>query len=408
MTAMPPISSPGSPPVPARPGVAIIANVLTPYRLATHQRIVRELPEIRLHTVLTHDAGDQPWSLDGADVGVVKFAAPGEGVNDARPLRQLRADRAKAARIIEWARARNIRALVVSGYNDAARLSIIRWARRARIPVFLAADSNARGDLATGWKRAVKNALLRHVIRRCAGILPFGSLGAEYFARRGADPARTFYFPAEPDYDLIRRLPPEKIAEARARFALNPARRRLVACARLIRVKRIDLALDAFAAVAPHRPEWDLVIIGDGPLKAELQARVPDDLRERITWAGFIGDQAMVSAIYRASDALLHVPDYEPWGLVINEAVAAGMAVLSSDVVGAAPELVHDRENGRVVRAGDLRAVTDGLLEVTDPASIDRYRAASPALLEAWRRAGDPVAGLRRALTAAGVLPGPG
>lgn len=397
-------SRPGRPdPRATRPGVAILTNVLTPYRVALHQRIVREMPEIRLHTVLTHDAADQPWSLDGGDIGIVKFAAKGEGVNEARPVKHARKHLAKARRITEWARREGIRAILVSGYNDLTRLEVIRWAHGAGVPAFLVTDSNSRGDFAIGAKRAVKDAMIRWVIRRCAGLLPCGSLGAEYFTQRGADPARIFYFPYEPDYDLIRGLPTSKIEEARAKLGLDPARRRLVTCARLIGVKRIDLAIDGFAAIAAARPGWDLVIIGDGPLKGDLQARVPEALRGRVKWAGFIGDQSLISAVYRGSDVLLHVSDYEPWGLVINEAVAAGMAVVSTDVVGATAELVKDGDNGRVVPAGDLAALTAALRDVTDPARIDGYKAASPARLEDWKRRGDPVEGLRKALRSVGV-----
>lgn len=388
----------------SRPALAIVTHVLTPYRVAVHQRIVRELPQLKLYTVVTHDAADQPWSLDAGDIGVVKFAAPGEKVDDVRPLRYARAHYAKARRIADWARSAGVRAMVVNGYSDVTRLALMSWANRAGVPVFLASDSNARGDLATGMKRTVKNALLRWVIRKCAGILPFGSLGAEYFASRGADRARIFYFPAEPDYELIRQLPGQKLEEARARLGLDPKRRRLVTCGRMIGIKRVDLAIDGFAAIAARRPEWDLVVIGDGPLKAELQARVPAAVRDRVKWAGFVGDQSVISAVYRASDVLLHVADYEPWGLVINESVAAGMAVVSTDVVGATAELVRDGENGRVVPAGDLEALTGALLDVTDPARINRYKSASAARLADWRRKGDPVDGLRRALQSVGVL----
>lgn len=388
-----------------RPGVAIVTNSLTPYRVALHQRIVRELGQIKLHTVVTHDAADQPWKLDTGDIGVVKFGGPGEKVDDVRPFRRARAHHAKARRIAAWARASGVKALLVSGYNDVTRLELIRWAHRVGMPVFLVSDSNARCDRATGLKRTVKNSLIRWILRRTSGLLPHGSLGALYFTKRGADPSRIFYYPSEPDYDLIFNLPQATIDRALKDLKLDPARRRLVLCGRLIGLKRIDLAIAAFAAIAAERPDWDFVIIGDGPLKADLQARVPEALRHRVIWAGFIGDQSVISAVYRASDVLLLVSDYDAWGLVVNEALAAGMAVVCSEVVGASAELVRDGVNGRVVPKGDLPALTEAMRDATDPAKVDRYKAASPGILAEWRRAGDPVAGLRRALESAGVLP---
>jgi glycosyltransferase involved in cell wall biosynthesis len=73
-------------------------------------------------------------------------------------------------------------------------------------------------------------------------------------------------------------------------------------------------------------------------------------------------------------------------------------------VVGAAVELVHDGENGRLIPPGNEEALRDALLEVTDPARIDAMKAASEKSLEKWRREADPVEGFRQALRWAGVL----
>ena len=133
----------------------------------------------------------------------------------------------------------------------------------------------------------------------------------------------------------------------------------------------------------------------------ELQAAaVPG----RVTWAGFVDEQATVSAVYRNADVLVLPSDYEPWALVVNEAVAAGLAVVASDVVGAAAELVRDGVNGRLFPPGDLARLTAALRDVTDPANVDRMRAASAGVLADWRRRGDPVDGLRAAMRSAGVL----
>jgi glycosyltransferase involved in cell wall biosynthesis len=84
--------------------------------------------------------------------------------------------------------------------------------------------------------------------------------------------------------------------------------------------------------------------------------------------------------------------------------MAAGMAVVSSDVPGASAELVRDGVNGRVFPAGDAAALRECLLDVTHPDRTDAMRAASRGVLEDWRRRGDPVAGLRRALQYVGAI----
>jgi glycosyltransferase involved in cell wall biosynthesis len=245
------------------------------------------------------------------------------------------------------------------------------------------------------------------VVRGCDAVLPCGSLGRDYFRSYGARDERMFEFPVEPDYAAIEALPPAAVEAARQRWGLKPGRRRIVFSGRLVPAKRPDLLLDAFAAFAgaADRSEWDLVVVGDGPMRDALRATVPAQLAGRVTWTGFVPDAADVSALCRAADVLAIPSDYEPWALVVNEAAAAGLAIVSSDAVGASAELVRDGVNGRIFPAGDRAALTAALREVTDPARVDALRAGSAGVLREWRRAADPIAGLRRALAACRVLP---
>jgi glycosyltransferase involved in cell wall biosynthesis len=388
-----------------RPAVAMICNSLPPYRLHMHARVAREIPQIRLFSILTHARTDVSWTVaPPPEVGLTLFGGDHTTEDQARPRYALREWR-KGGRIIRWLKENSVRAVVSAGYNDAGRYRIIRWCKAHGVPCFVWGDSNILGDRVKGLKAIIKKAVVGRIIRSCTGVFRCGERGTAFFAKYGAQPHRMFPFPLEPDYDLIRNITADKLAHVRKDYKLTEHRRRLVFSGRLIQLKRVELLLDAFSAIAPQRPEWDLVIIGDGPMRQELASRVPAELASRITWAGFLDDQPAISAIYRACDALVLPSDYDAWALVLNEAAAAGLAIVCSDVVGAAPELVHDGVNGFTFPRGDLPALTRCLLDVTDPGRIDALKAASTTVLEEWRRVGDPVQGMRQALQFCGVLP---
>ena len=384
--------------------VAVVANTSTPYRTHLHRRIVHEMPEVRLWSVYTHELGTSPW-LDPPPLEIrpVSFGPGEDALQQDRPSRALHEWR-KGGRVIAWLKEHGVRAVVMLGYNDPGRLRIIRWCARSGVPCLLFGDNNIHGDIAGGLKALFKRTLLPRVLSRCCAVLPCGRLGREYFAKYGADPADMFFVPYEPDYGLIRGLPDERVEQVRRRFALGPERRRIVFSGRLVRNKRPDIAVDAFAAVADRRTDWDLVIAGEGVMRAELEARVPAALKRRVIWTEFLADPADVSAVYRLCDVLMLPSDYEPWALVVNEAAAADLAIVSSSVVGAAYELVKEGVNGAVFPPGDLAAATQALLAVTDPQRIDALRAGSRAVLQEWRTRGDPVQGLRAALRHCGVL----
>lgn len=388
-----------------RPAVAIIANSHTPYRAHLHRRIARELTAIRLFSVFTHDQSNSPWAASNdSEINPVSFGA-GESSNDQAKLKFACREWRKGGRVIKWLCENNIKAVVMFGYNDAGRIRVIRWCRKAGVPCFLFGDSNIRGDRTGGLKGWVKKQVVGRVVKWCRGVMPCGTLGQAYFEKYGARPENVFFFPYEPDYELAPSITAEELAQARKRFGLPEGRRRIIYSGRLIDIKRVDLLIDTFVSIANLRSEWDLVIVGDGALRRSLEARVPAALKERVQWTGFLDDQRTVTAIYRCGDVLVLPSDYEPWAVVINEAAAARLAIVSSDVVGASAELVREGVNGATFRAGDLVGLTAALRQVTDTAVIDRLKAGSATVLSDWRRRGDPVRGLRRALESTGVLP---
>jgi glycosyltransferase involved in cell wall biosynthesis len=354
--------------------------------------------------VYTHEESNAPWKFEaGADASRVVVLGRGERAMDQSALGGQMHEWRKGGEIVRFLRERQIGAVVVEGYNDAGRLRVIRWCARRRIPVFLFGDSNIRGDRASGMKAWIKRLLLKRVIRQCSGILVCGRLGRQYFEKYGADPSRIYYFPYEPDYDLISGLSADEIESARVRFGLRPGRRRIIYSGRLVPQKRVELLVSAFVRLAEERPDWDLLIVGDGVLRETLAAMIPPPLAGRVTWTGFVGDQRLVSALYRLSDVLVLPSEYEPWAVVINEAAAAGLAIVASDVVGAAFELVSDGVNGRTFRATDAAGLEEALRDVTHLGRIEPMKKASPRVLTDWRAKADPLSGLRQALSAAGA-----
>jgi glycosyltransferase involved in cell wall biosynthesis len=385
-------------------GLAIMQPVPRPDRAHLHARIADELPGIVLHSLFYRSGWDFAWTFQMPErTHPASFA----GTEDAlaglnwwgRPWRDLR----KSRRIVAYLREHRIRALILHGYNHAIAIRLIRYCRRTGIGVFMRSDSNIRGDHPRSALQAwLKRRLLRWVVRHCDGVMPMGGLGEAYFEKYGADPKRSFRVPYEPDYDYYATVEGEALEQFRAEHGLSADRRSLLFSGRLVPVKRVDLLIDAFASVAQDRPEWDLMIAGDGPLREELEQRVPEWLRDRVRWLGFCDMEPIVKA-YHAADVLVLPSDYEPWGVVINEAMGAGLPVVASDVVGAAYDMVTDRVNGRLFASGNAGELADALRDVTDAERYPAYRRAVPAVLEEWRRRADPVEGIRKALASIGL-----
>ncbi len=148
--------------------------------------------------------------------------------------------------------------------------------------------------------------------------------------------------------------------------------------------KGIDILLAAFLQIARERPRLRLLLLGDGPLRSAIAAGVPDDLKDRVVFLGF-RQPAELPEVFAAADMFVLPSRHDGWGVVVNEAVGAGLPVIVSDRVGAAHDLVVDGVNGFVVPAADVGALAGALRRLAASADLRlAFAAASTAMAQAF------------------------
>ncbi|MBV5329507.1 MAG: glycosyltransferase family 4 protein [Chlorobium sp.] len=375
--------------------LVVVSNGVTPYGVHFLKRVAAELCAYRLKTIYSYEFSMGRWSVELPDSINACIVGKDE---DASGKRSFFSEICRGRELIREIKKAKPSAIMILGYSPMSHFMVLEWCKSNSIPCLMWGDSNIKGDNNTILKRVLKQIVVNRAISRCAALLSCGSLGAQYFKRYGAKCEQIFFVPNEPDYSLIENIIPAIIDGIVNEFDFQPARHRMLYSGRLVNVKRVDLLLDSFAAIADQRPDWDLVIAGSGSMEVELKIRVPDCIRNRIVWTGFIDSTERMTALYKCCDVLVLPSDYEPWALVINEATCAGLAIISSDVVGAAAELVHDGVNGRLFRPSDKHSLIDAILDVTQEENLTKYKLSSQEILNVWRNIADPVQGLQNAL----------
>ncbi len=294
--------------------------------------------------------------------------------------------------------------LWVNAYARWAHLVAIANAKRLGVKVLLRDEptpiSSRRGPV----KRAVK-AVFWAVLRQfCDGVCAIGKHNRDYFLGHGFPPDRIFSLPYGVDNDHFRagaeRAAPER-ETLRAELGLAPGRPIILFAGKLFARKRPLDVLEAHARltemVEARKPY--LLFLGDGVDRAALERRATELGTGAVRFLGF-RNQSELPRFYDLCDVFVMASEYEPWGLVVNEAMNAGRAVVISDEVGCAPDLVHDGENGFTYRKGDIAALTDALRRVlADPDTCRRMGQRSLAIV-AEHSIEANVAGLKQACTA--------
>jgi UDP-glucose:(heptosyl)LPS alpha-1,3-glucosyltransferase len=267
---------------------------------------------------------------------------------------------------------------------------------------FIAAMPPARRLRATlqPWTIPRRAAMVRAERQRCAAagrIVAMSSLVRDLLvARRGADPARVEMIPNGVPLEAFsaERLAPRRSA---ARAGAGDATLFLLA-AHNPRLKGAETALRALALLRGGGCDARLLLAGGWPDDGlrRLAARVLPP--EAVRFAGPVADMA---PCYAAADALLHPARWDAFGLVVPEAMAAGLPVIASRQTGAAEHLTDGR-NGFVVAAEDARQIAARMALLCDgprrramgeaaraasaPLAIGRNLAAVAALLLAPRQ----------------------
>jgi glycosyltransferase involved in cell wall biosynthesis len=122
---------------------------------------------------------------------------------------------------------------------------------------------------------------------------------------------------------------------------------------RLVREKGVFDLLEAYVKLdSGLRSELGLVYAGDGVAREELMRQASSISPGIICFAGFAHREDL-AGLYALAEVLVLPTHSDPWGLVVNEAMACGSPIIVSDVAGCAADLVEDTWNGRVVRPHD-------------------------------------------------------
>jgi len=161
-------------------------------------------------------------------------------------------------------------------------------------------------------------------------------------------------------YVIPNPVPP---SSAKGRREGGGRERVLIAMGRLVPQKGFDLLLDAFARIADRHPEWSVTIIGNGPLKDELQAQAESvGLGGRLRFAGHLVDPFPVLC---AADLFVFSSRFEGFGNALAEAMACGLPVISFDCPAGPSDLIRHGVDGILVPSEDvasLAAAMDDLM----------------------------------------------
>ena len=319
--------------------LALLTEIPAPYRIPLFNALAQQV-ELRVLFLAERDPRrsfyaphEDEWRVDRRVLGGPELRRGGRWVVLSRGvLRELRRFRPDV--------------VAVGGWNQPAFWLALLYCRVRRIPLLVWIESTARDARSEGAPFAY---VRRAMIRGAAGSFVPGTASAEYARSLGME--------------LVEVAPNAIDASVFERAAVDRSGREdctFLYVGRLDPEKGLDTLLEAFRVV-PGR----LVLVGSGSEEARLRSFADD----RVTFAGPQDRDRLVRS-YADADVLVLPSRSEPWGMVLNEAAAAGLSLVATEEAGAAHDLVEDGANGFRVPAGDVGALRGALRRLADDAAL--------------------------------------
>jgi glycosyltransferase involved in cell wall biosynthesis len=226
------------------------------------------------------------------------------------------------------------------GYYEPAMNIVLFYCRLKGIIVVISADSTEGDNPNIGWREALK----RFVVSKAQGFFCYGSKSAEYILKLGMKPEHILVENNSVDNNKISEIHTEALKTREiVKNSYQLRKYNFIYVGRLIDVKNLDNLLAAYKPFALS--DWGLIVLGDGSQESKLKKYKNDNSLEGIC---FIEGQPWfdVPKILALADVFI-LPSYsEPWGLVVNEAMACGLPVIVSNKCGSAYDVVKEGING--------------------------------------------------------------
>ena len=244
-----------------------------------------------------------------------------------------------------------------------------RAARRHDLPLVVSLHGS---DVAISERIKAIGRVTRHTLAGAAAVTAPSDDLLERAQRLGATRELTL-IPYGADVEAMA-ADPVLVEQLRARLGIDPDRIVVIGIGRFVAMKGFSYLVDAIVRATRTRDDLHLVLVGDGDLRKELEARVDSaGAGTSVTFTGLADRDAIPT--YLALADIVAVPSIHSHGHVDGlpnvalEAMAAGKSLIATDV-GGLPQLVRDGENGVLIRERDADALAKAILDLANDADL--------------------------------------
>lgn len=324
-----------------------ITNIPTPYRLPQLNAMARQFAEVDWHLKVVFGGagyGRRKWAIDLSSCEF-EYEMLAGAVTSADAERTVFLYRGLYRVLYAY----QPHVVISTGYSIATTKAML-WSFVFGTPYLIFSGSTHRTNGRWQFLRLLQR---RALIARAAGGIAYGSQAKEYLHRLGMPPSDIHVAINTVDTRYFR----DRTLELREDARSSDARRTLLYIGDLTRRKRVEAVLRTAARLSQVRDDFRLVIVGDGPERQYLEELSRQlSIQSFVCFDGF-RQNAELPRYFASADCFLFPTRYDIWGLVLNEAMAAGVPCVASVHAGATADLIRHGITGFAADFGNVEEV---------------------------------------------------
>ncbi|NBV41308.1 glycosyltransferase family 1 protein [bacterium] len=319
---------------PAEPRVVIVHNIVSPYKVVLFNHLVHLFPELHV-LYLASTESIRSWTVPVSDIRhPYTVLAPGS-LNDQSKV-------ALSFKVWRELSDKNPSIVVLAEYIHPAYWIALLWCRTHRKRAVFLCESTRDDRPRSAWKERIKQLF----VRRCTAGIAQGTNTSHYLNSLGMTPDRIRIKGYSTDNEVYTRGANEarqRRAELQTKYGAAP--HNFLFVGRFAPEKNIETLLKAFDSICRDFPDWGLLLVGGGPLETRYREIIEDLTIPRVSVIPFL-QKSELPAIYGIADVFVLPSLSEPWGLVVNEAMAASLPVIASQKCGSTADLITHGKTG--------------------------------------------------------------
>ncbi len=326
--------------------IFIVTNMIAPYRIPLFNHLANKLPFKLFISFFTPIEKNRKWTIPYDEIQFKYKILPGVSITYGNYNLHFRLS------LLKYLMLQKPLLVIISGFSLQTLITMF-YAHLRRKPYIIWSEATSHSERNRSLLRVIFRKLL---MKKAMSFIAVSTDAKEYFQRLGASPKQIFIALQTTDVDgfctkcnLFRKnkeIYKEKLGLKGTKIILYSGQ--------LIKRKGVIYLLRAFLKVSKKYSNLAVLIVGDGPKLNDLKLFcMKHHISDRVIFTGFVQPQ-WLPKYYAISDLYVFPSLCDTFGVVINEAIAAGLPIVCSKYAGAARDLVKDGGNGYIINPHDV------------------------------------------------------